>query len=189
MGASSSSSADITNINQDNRVAVAGGVGISGSTVTDSNFYVTDGGLVSRALDTVDYTVGRSLDSVDRSVAGGYSLASQAIDAAGASASMAIASNNANTKATLGFADTQISKALSTVDTTLGEGFGRMLDISQGMFDQGNALINRTQETVSGAYADAQNTAKGTIDNRTMIVLGVVAAAAIVVPMVMRRKG
>lgn len=50
-GSSKSSSSNTTN-NQDNRVAVSAGVGLSNSNRNTIN--VTDGGIVSRALDSVD---------------------------------------------------------------------------------------------------------------------------------------
>jgi hypothetical protein len=67
-GRSSSSSASTTN-NQDNRIAVQDGIGLSAS--SGNSISITDGGLVSRGLDTVDLglvvaadTIQSALDSV-----------------------------------------------------------------------------------------------------------------------------
>lgn len=72
IGGKSKSSSSTTTNNADNRVAVQGGFGLSSS---DGNtFNVTDGGIVSRALDSVDLsnaanygTTSRALDSIDLS--------------------------------------------------------------------------------------------------------------------------
>lgn len=68
IGGSSKSNAT----NQDNRVAVQGGAGLSNS--NNNRITITDGGIVSRALDTVDLsnatvygTTSRALDSIDLS--------------------------------------------------------------------------------------------------------------------------
>jgi hypothetical protein len=162
MGLFSSSKTSTSNqtFNTDNRLAVNEGFGFSNSNgnvigITNTTT-TTDGGLVSRAL-----------DSVDRSTA----------------------STQASTRAALSFADGQVSRALETVDSTLNDGFNRLLDISQGLFAYGGDLIDQTQQTVAGAYADAQNTAKGTIDNRTIIVLALAAAGTFAAVMILKKRG
>lgn len=72
IGGSSRSSASSTTNNNDNRVAVQGGAGLSNSDGNTVN--ITDGGMVSRALDTVELsnatvygTTSRALDSIDLS--------------------------------------------------------------------------------------------------------------------------
>lgn len=167
MGGRSSSSSSNTTINQDNRVAVQDGIGLANS--NNNTIQITDGGIVGRALDTVDLSLLTANDNF-----------SNALSMAQNASNQAIAASNAANKNALNFADSQIRKALETVDTTLGDGFGRLLDISENMLSAGGDMIKQTQSTVAAAYADAQNTAKGTIDNRTMIILAVAGAAALV---------
>ncbi len=73
-----------------------------------------------------------------------------------------------------------VTKALETVQVNdaLGqEGFSKLLTVAQNLFDQGQGLIGQTQAAVADAYSQAQTDAKSTIDNRTIVVLGVAAAA------------
>jgi hypothetical protein len=178
MGGRSSSSSSNTTINQDNRVAVQDGIGLANS--NNNTIQITDGGIVGRALDTVDLSLLTANDNFSNALSMAQNASNQAIASANASAANAIAASNAANKNALNFADSQIGKALETVDTTLGDGFGRLLDISENMLSAGGDMIKQTQSTVAAAYADAQNTAKGTIDNRTMIILAVAGAAALV---------
>lgn len=152
MGSRSSSAQATTN--QDNRVAVSDGIGLSGAgnalnlkTSTTSNTTsinnVLDGGAVKAALDTTGKATKNALD----------------------------------------FGSNTVSAALQTVqvnDATNAEGFNKLLDSATAMFNKSQGLIGQTQQAVAQAYSDAQNNAKGTIDNRTIIILGVAAAAALV---------
>lgn len=73
-----------------------------------------------------------------------------------------------------------VTKALETVQVNdaLGqEGFSKLLTVAQNLFNQGQGLIGQTQAAVADAYSQAQTDAKSTIDNRTIVVLGVAAAA------------
>lgn len=116
-GGSSSSSTSTTTYNSDKRLAVGdGGAGISGD---NSSITITDGGIVSRALDTVD-----------------------------------------------------------VANATNGDSFAKLLEASTKLFDRGESLIGQTQKSVADAYAAANDNKAQTIDNRTIIVLAVAAAAA-----------
>lgn len=126
--------------NYDNRTAVQDGVGLSSSngnwidasrtsnyeattnysSNTTSNVTVTDGGIVDRALDSIDV-------------------------------------NNA----------------------TNAEGFAKLLDTAGSWFTQSQGLIGQTQKSVADAYAQAQTEAKGTIDNKTIMVIAVAAVAGL----------
>lgn len=190
-GGDSSSSSTTNNISQtwDNRVAVQGGVGISNSNF--NTIHVTDGGIVDRALDTVD----RALNTVDFSIAANVEVSKSALATseyvfgeAMASAGAAQAQAAKTTKEAISFADNQIGRALQTVDATLGDGFGKMLEISDNLFTAGHKMLSQTQATVANAYTDAATTAKGTIDNRTMIVLAVAAAGALVAVIYFRNR-
>lgn len=110
-GGGSSSSASTTN-NIDKRVAVDSGVGLSGD---GSSIVITDGGIVSRALDTVD-----------------------------------------------------------VANATNADGFGKLLAASENLF-------NNSTKAVAGAYSNALTEKTGAgIDNKTLIVLAVAGAAAVV---------
>lgn len=196
-GDSSSSTKNETN-NFDNRTAVQSGVGLSNSSGNTIN--VLDGGIVGRSLDTVDRTVNRTLNTVDlstialqntvdKSLAASNNALSSALATSSSALNSALAASSTATSNSLKFADSQIGKALQTVDATMGDGFKQLLEIGAGLFDQGNKLIDKTQTTVAGAYADAQNTAKGTIDNRTTIILALAVAATIGAVVIFRKRG
>ncbi len=73
-----------------------------------------------------------------------------------------------------------VTKALETVQVNdaLGqEGFSKLLAVAENLFNKGEGLIGQTQAAVADAYSQAQTDAKSTIDNRTIVVLGVAAAA------------
>jgi hypothetical protein len=75
----------------------------------------------------------------------------------------------------------QISDALST------ESFNNLLKVAEGLFTGGERLIGQTQAAVADAYSMAQTDAKSTIDNRTIVVLGV-AAAGVAAAYALRKK-
>lgn len=77
-------------------------------------------------------------------------------------------------------------EALDTLLNTQGQGFQRLLEAADSLFDRGQALIGQTQSAVADAYGQAQANKSGTIDNRTLIVLAVAAGAAFVLT---NRKG
>jgi hypothetical protein len=84
--------------------------------------------------------------------------------------------NNTTTDANI------VSRALQTVDlsnATNAEGFTQLLESAGNLFNRGESLIGQTQKSVADAYTVAQNTAKGTIDNRTITVLAVAGVAAL----------
>jgi hypothetical protein len=66
MGGRSSSSSAATTNNQDNRVAVQDGIGLSAS--SGNIIQITDGGLVSRGLDTVDLGIATAANTVENTV-------------------------------------------------------------------------------------------------------------------------
>jgi hypothetical protein len=121
-GKSSSSASSQTTNNQDNRVAVQDGIGLSASSgnVINVTTTTTDAAIVGRALQTVDMS-----------------------------------------------------------NATLGEGFEGLLSAADNLFARGESLIGQTQKSVADAYGQAQTNKAGTIDNRTIIVLGVAGAVAL----------
>lgn len=147
-GGSRSSSAQSTS-NEDRRVAVQDGIGVSGNSnalqlTSNTTTNILDGGAIREAfgfareatgdaLATTENTVSRALDSVDAS------------------------------------------------NATLGQGYEMLLNTADRLFERGGDLIEQTQSAVASAYTRAQDSAKGTIDNRTIIVLAVAGAAAAVI--------
>lgn len=85
--------------------------------------------------------------------------------------------------------DKATAGAFEVVNDALGFGestFSKLLEAQKSMFDTSQGLIGQTQKSVADAYAQAQTEAKGTIDNKTIMVLGVAAAVALVA---MNQKG
>lgn len=75
-----------------------------------------------------------------------------------------------------------VSRALDSIDinnATNAEGFSQLLTAAQSLWDKGETLIGQTQKSVADAYSQAQTEAKGTIDNRTIMVIAVAGAAAL----------
>jgi hypothetical protein len=74
-----------------------------------------------------------------------------------------------------------VKEALNAVNISTavnGDGFTKLLDVTQNIFNRSEALIGQTQKSVADAYSQAQTDAKGTIDNRTIMVIAVVGMAA-----------
>lgn len=68
---------------------------------------------------------------------------------------------------------------IQLANATNAEGFDKLLDAADTLFSRGESLIGQTQAAVADAYGQAQNDKAGTIDNRTIIVLGVAGAVAL----------
>lgn len=85
-----------------------------------------------------------------------------------------------------------VMKALDTVsaaDATAGTGFTQLLGLADKLFTGAGEIITKTQDTTLaqvGALNQAQNDARGSIDQKTMIVLAGAAAVAFVAS---RKKG
>lgn len=97
---------------------------------------------------------------------------------AAAEGSTVVSAENSTVTVTDGGA---VSRALDTVDLSnalQGEGFSKILDLTDKLAARGENLIGQTQSAVAQAWKDAQETKAGTIDNKTIIVLAVAAAAA-----------
>ncbi len=77
-----------------------------------------------------------------------------------------------------------VSKALDTVassDATAGAGFTQLLTLADKLFTGAGAVIEKTQDTALaqiGSLNASANDARGTIDQKTMIVIAVAGAAA-----------
>jgi hypothetical protein len=66
-------------------------------------------------------------------------------------------------------------------------GYGQLLKVADNLFQRGERLIGQTNSAVADAYSQAQTDAKSTIDNRTIVVLGV-AAAGVAAAFALRKK-
>lgn len=131
---SSSSKTNQQTYNNDHRVVADGGsIGLSGN---GSTFEVTDGGIVARALDTVD-------------------------------------------------------RNLKLVNDSAGDGYASLLGLTERLFkdnsERATAMAGTVEKNVIEAYRNASADASSTIDNRTIVVLGL-AAAAVVGFIYMKRK-
>ena len=85
-----------------------------------------------------------------------------------------------------------VGRGLDTVDKTVksaldainvssannADGFSKLLDIAGDMFTTSQGLIGQTQKSVADAYSMAKTDAKGTIDNRTIMVIAVAGMTA-----------
>ncbi len=75
-----------------------------------------------------------------------------------------------------------VTRALDSVDSAnavAGDGFSALLQAADKLFAKGESLIKTTQDSVSDAYLKAATEGKGTIDNKTIIVLAVAGAVAV----------
>lgn len=78
--------------------------------------------------------------------------------------------------------DKAVKGALDSVNinnATNSENFTKLLDTAGSWFTQSQGLIGQTQKSVADAYAQAQTEAKGTIDNKTIMVIAVAAVAGL----------
>lgn len=74
-------------------------------------------------------------------------------------------------------------RALETVElnnATLGDGFSKLLETTENLFNTGEKLIGQTGDRIKDAYQMAQVEAKGAIDNRTITVIAIAGAVALV---------
>lgn len=85
-----------------------------------------------------------------------------------------------------------VNKALDTVansDAVNGAGFEKLLSLADKLFTGGGQILDKTAETTMAQVAalnTAQNDAKGTIDQKTIVILGV---AGVIAMVVMKKRG
>lgn len=58
--------------------------------------------------------------------------------------------------------------------------FGKLIELGSDMFTRGATMLETGQQTVLQAMASAENDKRGAIDQKTVVVLGIAAAAALV---------
>jgi len=76
-----------------------------------------------------------------------------------------------------------VKSALQTIqktDATNGEGFGKLLDLAGNLFEGGATALERSQSLTADAYRQAQETKQATIDNKTIVVIAIAGAAAVI---------
>lgn len=74
-----------------------------------------------------------------------------------------------------------VEKALDTVqvsDATNGQGFGQLVTLADKLFTGAGTLVAATQQTALEQMTQANVETAGKIDNKTITILGVAAAAA-----------
>lgn len=87
-----------------------------------------------------------------------------------------------------------VSEALDVVknaDAVSGAGFSQLLTLADKLFTGAGAVVETTQETALEsikAVNTAANDSKGSIDQKTIIVLGIAAAGAFMVAKMGKRK-
>jgi hypothetical protein len=159
----------------DQRTAVQDGVGMSASngnwvdasrtnlyeattnysSNTTSNVNVVDGGLVGRGLDTVDAALKGLFSSSNNTYDGALSAINKTVGGALDSVNISNATNSQN--------------------------FTKLLEAGREMFNQSQGLIGQTQKSVADAYSMAQSDAKGTLDNKTILVIAVASVIGLTV--------
>lgn len=201
MGSSSSKSSSDTNYD-DNRIAQQGGWANSGTISTGSGGMVSlslsDQGAIAGALDLA----GRAIDSSvvkDAMTATNYDNLLKATNAqvkaladqSAAAAEQAAAASKASAAASAGTAQAAISSN--------ERGLNSLLDMADNFFSQSIGLVDKTISAsgaafndaagvINNAYAAAEAEKSGSLDQRTVIVLSVVGAVA-VVAYATRKKG
>lgn len=178
-GGGSSSAATTTTNNLDKRLVVSSGTGVSAdnSNVTINN---TDGGAVTAAMTFANNLGGKAFgfaDSFGRTAlgvannanVGANSLSGQALGVASGTSKAALdfasganAANSANYDKLLAGTGQALDGIFKFADKTLANGYGSLA----------------TSQTNAAAFVDTVQS-KGAMDNRTMTILGVSAAAAL----------
>ncbi len=133
-----------------------------------------DGGIVA--------TEGSFIDAANRSTTNFSSnTTTNTLDGGAIKAAFDFATNN---DATLGAGLGNVLDFARDNDAMLGQGFGKLLDFASTVTtktqDNATALNSRFQDNVLQAFDSAKGAAGNGIDQKTLIVLGVSAAAALV---------
>lgn len=70
---------------------------------------------------------------------------------------------------------------VATADATAGDGFSKLLTLTEKMFTAGGQILDKTADTSLAAVSavnSARNDAAGSIDQKTLIILGAVGLGA-----------
>jgi len=186
MGSSSSKSSSATNY-ADNRLVMAeGGFGNTGSISAVGggvSLNLTDGGAVKAAMDASvvkDAMMATNFDNMLKATNEAFTAAAAqnaaALQGASSALSAAASSNSQNVSAVLG---------------THERGFGNLIDMAETFFVESIGLVDKTISTsgkafndaagvINSAYAAAEAEKSGSLDQRTIVILSLVGAVAIV---------
>lgn len=154
----------------------------SNNTTTNTTTITTlDGGAIHDAMGVV--TAGTS------AIAGGYS---KLVD--GATKIFTTASDNQRDTFSdlLGASTSANAAALSAGReglTRAYSGLDSLVNVATQMFKSNESANDTLRTSVAAAYQTAQAEKSGSLDNKTIVILGVVAAAAAVAAVVAKRKG
>lgn len=199
---SSSNSQQTNTTNIDRRQVVAeGGMGFASDNAT-INFQTLDAGIVKSALETVSagnmtnaYGFNKLVDTLSVSSGADDARFNKMLDSTSA-ANMTNAygfNKLADTLAATRSADdskfTKMVDAVSAADATNGDGFGKLLNLAAQLFNGAGEVVSKSQDTALAQIAalnTAANDSHGAIDQKTIVVLAVAGAAALVL---MKRKG
>lgn len=185
----SASSSDVFNTitNTDRRNAVSNGLGITG-----------DGSAINITSTTTDPG---ALKAMEMAMTDAREAQKQAAQVQAAAASSAASSAYASNALVTQTADSMLSKSLgfaTNANATNAEGFSRLLDVGTDLFKTNVGTfekllskqydsVQNTQALTAQAYQTATAEKAGTIDNKTIVVLGIAGAVAVV--FAMRAKG
>lgn len=195
-GGDSSSSSDVFNSvqNTDNRLAVSNGLGQTGSgnslAITNTT---TDPGAL-RAMELALLSNSKATEDAAKAQAEAARMASQASASAAASAASAGAATAASSERMLGrsldFASTANGQNHDSFSALLGVGesmFKTNIGTFEKLLSKQFDSVENTQALTAAAYQQATAEKAGSIDNKTIMVLGLAGAAALA--FTMRRKG
>lgn len=112
-----------------------------------------------------------ALKSMEAALLGNKAVTESALNFSLASQGNSLAAVRDSSDRALGFA--------SSANATLGAGFAKLLEVGKSMFDTNVAAVDRAGAMTQAAYRDATAEKSGTLDNKTILILGVAAAAAL----------
>lgn len=189
-GGSSSSSTNQT-FNTDKRLITGeGSIGLS----LDDSISVIDFDTSNSFTDSRSFSDGRTFSSADTlnsnnsttinttdggAIAGSFGVANNALNTITSAISNAFSSNTGIAKEGFNFGE----RALETVElnnATLGDGFTSLLSAAENLFERGENLIGQTGDRIADAYRTATVEKSGSIDNRTITVIAVAGAVALI---------
>lgn len=139
----------------------------SGNSTTDSHNVITDGGAfktVTAGVDAVTGSVNKLLDTA------GTMFKTASDNQSGSFSDLLHASTDQNSQV--------LTLAGRTVDNQ-NSAFDKLVNVAGKLFDSSKAQNESFQTSVAGAYRSSVAEKAGALDNKTIVILGVAAAAAV----------
>lgn len=172
-GGSSSSSNSSESSAEDNRIA------------NDSGLIVTGGSALEQ-----DNSITNQADISDDSTRSSYNTATENTTVTTSSTSTTTTDSHDVTNITDGESVAAAMDAAranySALLTGTGRGFEALLGVADKLFDRGAGALEKQAASVADAYREATAEKSGTLDNKTIVMLGVAGAVALVM---VARKG